>query len=169
MLIVSSDSDDRRLLDSSEESDASDDINDSDEIDASDNIDVALNFFCLSIGDTKGRCLVIGKGRNFKSLFFDAERRHCHCDVSNMHKWTLFFDGTETVACMFICASKEENELRFRNNASRRQVSSLSSEQENRVCRHGKGEDASSPFKPIRAKRVRGLSYSAAHGDSMPE
>ena len=65
MLIVSSDSDDRRLLDSSDESDASDDINDSDEIDASDNIDVALNFLCLSIGDTKGRCLVIGTRSKF--------------------------------------------------------------------------------------------------------
>ena len=65
MLIISSDSDDRRLLDSSDKSDALDDINDSDEIDASDNIDMALNFFCVSIGDTKGRCLVIGTRSKF--------------------------------------------------------------------------------------------------------
>ena len=111
MLIVSSDSDDRRLLDSSDESDASDDMdNSSDDNNASDDIDMALNFFCLSIGDTKGRCLLIGKGRNFKSLFFDAETCHCHCDVSKhaqMNKCTLFFDGTETVVRMFICASKD--------------------------------------------------------------
>ena len=81
--------------------------NSSDDNNASGNIDMALNFFCLSIGDTKGRCLLIGKGRNFKSVFFDAEMCHCHCDVSNMHKCTLFFDGTETVVCMFICASKD--------------------------------------------------------------
>ena len=42
-----------------------------------------------------------------KVCFFDAERCRCHCDVSNMHKCTLFFDGTETVVYMFICASKD--------------------------------------------------------------
>ena len=54
MLIVSSDSDDRRLLDSSDESNTSDDMdNSSDDNNASDEIDMALNFFCLSIGDTR--------------------------------------------------------------------------------------------------------------------
>ena len=104
MLIVSFDSDDRRLLDSSDESDASDDMdNSSDDNNASDDIDMALNFFCLSIGDTKGRCLLI-KGRNFKSLFFDAEMCHCHSvtcqNITNAH-----FFRSETVVCMFICAS----------------------------------------------------------------
>ena len=91
MLIISSYSDDRRLLNSSDESDASDDMdNSSDDNNALDDIDMALNFSCLSIDDTKGRCLLISKGQNSRSLFFDAEMCHCHCDVSNMHKWTLF-------------------------------------------------------------------------------
>ena len=104
MLIVSSDSDDQRLLDSSDKSDASDDMdNSSDDNNASDDIDMALNIFCLSIGDTKGRCLLIGKGRNFKSLFFDAEMCQCHCDVSNMHKCTLFLMGLKrSCACSFV-------------------------------------------------------------------
>ena len=66
MLIVSSDSDDRRLLGSSDESDALDDMdNSSNDNNASDDIDRALNFFCLSIGDTKGRCLLIGTRSKF--------------------------------------------------------------------------------------------------------
>ena len=77
--------------------------NSSDDNNASDDIDMALNFFCLSISDTKGRCLLIGKGRNFKNLFFDAKMCRCHCDVSNMHKCTLFSMGLKrSCACSFV-------------------------------------------------------------------
>ena len=59
MLIVSCDSDDRRLLDSSDESDASDDMdNSSDGNNASDNIDMALNFFLFVYWRHKGKMFI---------------------------------------------------------------------------------------------------------------
>ena len=133
MLIVSSDSDDRRLLDSSDESDASDNMdNSSDDNNASDDIDMALNFFCLSIGDTKGRCLLIGKGRSFKSLFLMPRcvivtvtcqtctnahffsmglKRSCACSFVHlkMHKCTV--SGTPSHRHFISCRSRACSDL----------------------------------------------------------
>ena len=59
MLIVSSDSDDRRLLDSSDESDASDDMdNSSDDNNASDDIDMAFELLVFVYWRQKGKMLI---------------------------------------------------------------------------------------------------------------
>ena len=131
MLIVSSDSDDRRLLDSSDESDASDDINDSDEIDASDNIDVGVELLLLVYWRHKGKmfsdrhkveilkvCFLMPRGvvatvtcqTCTNAHFFSMGlKRSSTCSFVHlkMHKCTnaqfLAFDGTPSDALFGVC------------------------------------------------------------------